>query len=92
MAKKLVFREDLKYVLDELFEINLMAPSHLHDKIESLITFIDTKVLESDKELVNEAKRAFYESMKKSKSPEENKKYYNMYKDLNNLLPDCNND
>lgn len=88
MPKKLVFREDLQFVIDELFFIKLAAPENLQDQIENLTKYIDTKILESDKNNINELKRIYYKAMKEAKTPEENKRYYEMYKGLDNLLED----
>jgi hypothetical protein len=90
MARKLVFREDLQYIIDELFFIKLEAPLSLQDKIDILIRFIDCAVLESNKENINELKREFYKSMKEAKTVEENKRYYKMLKSLDTLLTDIN--
>lgn len=91
MARKLVDREDLQYIIDELFFIKLQAPEQLQNKIDVLVKFIDCAVLESDKENVNELKREFYKSMKEAKTPEVNKRYYEMYKSLDKLLANNKN-
>jgi hypothetical protein len=82
MSKKLVGREYLNYVQEELFSIKLQCSLKTQERISGLLQYIETNIIHSDKELLNEIKKVVYLNMKNAKTEKESKKWYNYYQNL----------
>lgn len=82
MSKKLVERECLNYVQEELFSIKLQSPLKTQERISGLLQYIETNIIHSDKESLNEIKKVVYLNMKNAKTEKESKKWYDYYQNL----------
>lgn len=82
MAKKLVEREHILYLLEQLFTLQMKASGELKTSIGDLENYVRKNILEEDKESLNEVKRAIYKKMKEATSPEESKEWHEYYKKL----------
>lgn len=84
--KKLVEREHLQYVADELKEIKSQVPPEAQERISNLLIFLESNVLHHDQDSKNEFKRAVYKRMKEAKTEEENRHWYEFYKSLDDMF------
>lgn len=82
MAKKLVDREHLDYLANELFFIKIQAPGHLQGRIENLMKYIEDNIIQRDLESQSEFKRVIYKRMKEASTPEESKQWHELYMSL----------
>ena len=81
--KKLVEREHLQYVLEQLIEIlNICRDGVVNNKLLELMSFFDEKVLESEKDTINELKRTIYKNMINADNNADNEKWYSLYQQL----------
>lgn len=83
--KKLVEREHIKHIINEIHEIRDYVPCHLKNRLSELEIFIDNNVYNNSKETKNEFKRAIYKRMKNAATPAENKVWYEFYKTVDEL-------
>lgn len=86
MSKKLVEREHLQYIAQELHSIKLQTPSPLYERIDELLKFIEGSIIQSNQDSKNEFKRVIYKRMKEAQTPEENRKWYEFYKSLDDTF------
>lgn len=82
MAKKLVEREYIFYLLDKLFSLQMKASGELKNELSSLENYVRKNILEEDKESLNEVKRVIYKRMKEASTKEESKQWADFYKSL----------
>jgi hypothetical protein len=82
MSKKLVERKHLNYILEELFHIMLQSHLKTQDRISNLLQYIETNIIQSDKESINEIKKVAYNKIKNAKTEKESKEWYDYYKHL----------
>lgn len=78
--KKLVDREHLDYLGQELFYIGLAHQTD--ERIQSLIQYVNDHIIQRDQEEKNEFKRAIYQRMKNATTQEESQQWYDLYKSL----------
>lgn len=73
MAKKLVEKEHILYLLDKLFNLQMIASGELRNELSSLESYVRKNILEDNKESLNEVKRAIYKKMKEAPTQKESR-------------------
>lgn len=80
--KKKVEVSDIKMLLDLINELKYKLSTSTWDEFDNIISFVEDRLLKVEQEEKNEYKRVIYGMMKAATTEEENKRLYNMYKEI----------
>lgn len=81
-SKKLVEKEHIQHILDQLFKLKLIAPEALKAHISDLENYINTNLLQTDKEALNVLKRLTYKQLQEASTQDEKNRLYCEYQKL----------
>lgn len=83
--KKLVPRQHIAYVADELQNMKILIPSHLSERFESLCKYYEDNIYQKEQDEKNELKRTLYRKKNEATTSEEKGTYLDFYKQVDKM-------
>jgi len=86
-VKRLIDIEHIDYIITELMFIRgMVTDGRAHDRLSELLEFVETDLLDPDRDTRNELKRSVYRKMKNAETPEESKAWHEVYQNINKVF------
>jgi len=82
--KRLIDLEHIDHIITEIMLIRAMAADErTSNRLSALLEFVETTLLDPDRNTRNEIKRNIYQKIKQSKNPDEAKAWHEVYQNIN---------
>ncbi len=85
--KRLVNLEHIDHIITEIMFIRgMVADERTSNRLSILLEFVETALLDPDRDTRNEIKRNIYQKIKQAKNPDEAKAWHEVYQNINRVF------